>query len=61
MKFKEIINEQNISDKEEWMKSIKKKYPKATFDRNNYPDLIAFCKGNQIGYWDTEKSEGTIN
>jgi hypothetical protein len=59
MKFKDVLNE-NYNDKNEWMKAIKKKYSKATFDRANYPDLIAFCKGKQVGYWDADENDGTI-
>jgi hypothetical protein len=60
MKFKDVLNE-NYTDKKEWQNAVIKKYPKAKFERNNYPDLTAFCKGKQVGYWDAEQEEGIID
>jgi hypothetical protein len=43
------------------MKVIKNKYPKVKFDRSDYPDMIAYCNGKQVGYWDAEQKEGLLN
>lgn len=58
----QIHEEKNITDKNEWMNKVRSKHKKVKFDRiSQYPDIVAFENGKQVGYWDSEQLEGIID